>query len=406
MPDTQPIIGDSWRDNVKVSTQSLWCDTTQAQAIKRLHDEGLVIRQTFSDSTTSQTSANDVLSRNGLDEGSLKQLERRWMKVWSLNWQSKKGKAKCILFQCSCGYNTEARQEAKQNKSHQLTTTQCAPYDFTRCLAHADVTYEVSSGWIGWIIGYFEHNFGCQTGIMKRLPPVPLHSHVFEVALEQLEEGANITAIQRRNLDMCHRQEYRNQRSTHPSQANYRFNFQKTDFKQLYVLHYRSQGINISKHAEDNVHDWLNPHSPNFNIDIAKSVFHYSARVQHSDRFEAFISTKEMEDAAWSYVHNSQLILDGTFGVSSSRLLLWIAMGLDHQGKGLPVAMFLFSAPAGVLLGVQPRKAQVERRFVVTRHMTRDADTHRLSAFSTKSISLSPYSLTPLEFDLIFTFTD
>jgi MULE transposase domain len=148
---------------------------------------------------------------------------------------------------------------------------------------------------------------------------------------------------------MCHRQEYRNQRSTHPSQANYRFNFQKTDFKQLYVLHYRSQGINISKHAEDNVHDWLNPHSPNFNIDIAKSVFHYSARVQHSDRFEAFISTKEMEDAAWSYVHNSQLILDGTFGVSSSRLLLWIAMGLDHQGKGLPVAMFLFSAPAGVL---------------------------------------------------------
>jgi hypothetical protein len=56
------------------------------------------------------------------------------------------------------------------------------------------------------------------------------------------------------------------------------------------------------------------------------------------------------------------------------------------------------------VLGAQPRKAQVERRFVVTRHMTRDADTHRLSAFSTKSISLSPYSLTPLEFDLSWSF--
>jgi hypothetical protein len=90
----------------------------------------------------------------------------------------------------SCGYNTEARQEAKQKKSHQLTTTRCAPYDFTGCLAHADVTYEISSGRIGRIIGYFEHNLGCQTGIMKRLPPVPLHPHVFEVALEQLKEGA------------------------------------------------------------------------------------------------------------------------------------------------------------------------------------------------------------------------
>jgi hypothetical protein len=56
------------------------------------------------------------------------------------------------------------------------------------------------------------------------------------------------------------------------------------------------------------------------------------------------------------------------------------------------------------VLGAQPRKAQVEQRFVVTRHMTRDADTHRLSAFSTKSISLSPYSLTPLEFDLSWSF--
>jgi MULE transposase domain len=93
----------------------------------------------------------------------------------------------------------------------------------------------------------------------------------------------------------------------------------------------------------------MNQNSPIFKSEVASSIFHYSARAKHSDCFKLFISTLEMEEAAWTYVHRSQLILDGTFRVSSSRLLLWIVMGVDSQGKGLPVAMFLFSAPAGTL---------------------------------------------------------
>jgi hypothetical protein len=54
-----------------------------------------------------------------------------------------------------------------------------------------------------------------------------------------------------------------------------------------------------------------------------------------------------MKAAAWKYAHCSQLILDGTFGVCSSRMLLFIAMGIDEDGKGVPVAFFLFSAPTG-----------------------------------------------------------
>ncbi|KAF7971659.1 hypothetical protein HWV62_20624 [Athelia sp. TMB] len=54
-----------------------------------------------------------------------------------------------------------------------------------------------------------------------------------------------------------------------------------------------------------------------------------------------------MDEAAWRYAHGKQLILDGTFGVCSSRLLLFIAMAVDDDGKGLPIAFFLFSAPTG-----------------------------------------------------------
>lgn len=34
------------------------------------------------------------------------------------------------------------------------------------------------------------HNEACQSAILKRLPAVPLHEHVYEVALHQLESGA------------------------------------------------------------------------------------------------------------------------------------------------------------------------------------------------------------------------
>jgi hypothetical protein len=71
--------------------------------------------------------------------------------------------------------------------------------------------------------------------------------------------------------------------------------------------------------------------------------------VKHGNCFKIFILTKDIEDAAWSYVYHSQLILDRTFGVCSSRLLLWIVTGIDPQGKGLPVALFLFSVPLGTL---------------------------------------------------------
>jgi hypothetical protein len=54
-----------------------------------------------------------------------------------------------------------------------------------------------------------------------------------------------------------------------------------------------------------------------------------------------------MNAAAWKYGHQNQIILDGTFGVCDSRLLLFIIMVVDENKKGVPVAFLMFSAPAG-----------------------------------------------------------
>ena len=65
------------------------------------------------------------------------------------------------------------------------------------------------------------------------------------------------------------------------------------------------------------------------------------------ERLKICLSTKEMTEAAWTYCHKGQLVLDGTFGLCTSRLLVWIALGVDNGGRGVPVAIFLFSAPTG-----------------------------------------------------------
>lgn len=54
-----------------------------------------------------------------------------------------------------------------------------------------------------------------------------------------------------------------------------------------------------------------------------------------------------MKAATWRYCHKKQVIIDGTFGLLTSWLLVWIALGVDETNRGLPVAMFLFSAPTG-----------------------------------------------------------
>lgn len=142
---------------------------------------------------------------------------------------------------------------------------------------------------------------------------------------------------------------YRDQQGADRTQLNARYELQSGDFSRLYRRHYRDMyHIDVSTPAEYNVDNWLDPSSPHYKPEVATSIFHYAARVEESEeRLKVCIATPEMREAAWKYCHGKQLILDGTFGVCTSRLLLWIAMGVDEAGHGIPVALFLFSAPTG-----------------------------------------------------------
>ena len=128
---------------------------------------------------------------------------------------------------------------------------------------------------------------------------------------------------------------------------NTRYEILPYDFSRLYRLHAQSKGVNIDIAPEQNIDDWLDPLSINYRPELASAIFHYQPRKSSEDRFVLCIATEEMKEATWKYCHRSQLILDGTFGVCSSRLLLFIAMAIDDESKGVPLALFLFSAPTG-----------------------------------------------------------
>ncbi|RDX39548.1 hypothetical protein OH76DRAFT_1302925, partial [Lentinus brumalis] len=216
----------------------------------------------------------------------------------------------------------------------------------TGCLAHAEVMSEVATGNILMIRGFFGHNDGCKKAFMKRIPPLPLHPSVFSVALKQLGMGAQLTDIQAANRAMFEQQQYE-QQPHDLSVSPYCWLIQKTDTRSLYRQFNRLRGLRTVVAPHINVHEWLDRSSPSYNKEIASAVFHYAARAEKEDRFEVCLATREMHDAAWKYCHSSQLILDGTFGVCDRKMLLFIAMGVDEQGHGVPVAFFLFSAPSG-----------------------------------------------------------
>ena len=64
-----------------------------------------------------------------------------------------------------------------------------APYDFTGCLAHIHLAYDPALLTIYRITGVIDHNLACEQQEMKRLPPVPLHPHVWRIALAQINDS-------------------------------------------------------------------------------------------------------------------------------------------------------------------------------------------------------------------------
>lgn len=136
---------------------------------------------------------------------------------------------------------------------------------------------------------------------------------------------------------------------TPPHLQNHRYHWLSSDSRQLYAVRLKSRGVDVLRPPECNIDDWLNPQSSTYNSWLASAIFYYRPfeKDEKEGRLELCIATDRMMEAAWEHGHGSQLVIDGTFGVCDSRMLLFIALVVDKAGRSLPVAFFLFSARSG-----------------------------------------------------------
>ncbi|KAJ8075566.1 hypothetical protein PM082_021196 [Marasmius tenuissimus] len=342
-----------WQWNLKRRPEIkhlLLTDSQRIEISKAYSQDSILLK--FKNDSSDQQLAKEKMNEYHLLAAQLQALESRWSVRWSNSWKTKLGRKKRTLYQC--GYDVDARQkqDAKTQRAQDRTSSdkkwsRRVPYDFTGCLGHVEVVENTETKAIERISGILKHNEACTQGVLARVPAVPLHDHVWEVALGQLANGADMATIQDTNQRMIREKRYRDMDTFNSDTSNFRYILLRSDHSNLYAKHGRRLGIDVKTPPQYNISDWLNPSSPRYNPEVAQAIFHYSERAEAGDRFEACISTPEMDEAAWKYSHHSQLVLDGTFGVCTVRLLLFIALAVDSDGKGIPIAFFLFSAPTG-----------------------------------------------------------
>ncbi|KAJ7209835.1 hypothetical protein C8J57DRAFT_1608521, partial [Mycena rebaudengoi] len=304
-----------------------------------------IIEHFFSTDTDAQIQAAAVMAQHGLDVHSREDLGSRWSHQWTRADKGKDGTLKRFLYLCSCGYDHTKRNTKNDREEHVGgSRVRHTALPFTGCVAHAEIT--VRSNTILRIRGHFVHNDECKDALVTRQPPMPIHPSVYAVALAQLRDGACFSDVRQKNRDLFKAGSY----AEFPPDLHkspFRWLLEHNDSRSLYRQYNRMKGINTTDAPQVNVDDWLDPKSEKFNAALAHAIFHYSGRAEKGDRFEACIATDEMNEAAWKYGHESQIILDGTFGVCDSRVLLFIVMAVDENRKGVPIAFLLFSAPTG-----------------------------------------------------------
>ncbi|KAJ3776501.1 hypothetical protein FB446DRAFT_291821 [Lentinula raphanica] len=315
----------------KIPSAHLKIDDEQREAIHIRYKEHCYDELTFdADDPQQQRIALEKLADLKLDSPSLVMLESRWSSQHSQTWgMPATATKKRTVYQCACGHIAPASLKSKGRefpRSHSFGGVKAAPsqrrmsYPFTACLAHVEVTVRVNNGSIVKLCGIFEHNAGCEEARMNRLPAIPLHEHVYEVALEQLENGASLTAVQEKNQQMISAHRYRDMDFYNTEKANFRYNLLSSDNATLYNKFSRKLGINTRKEPQYNIDDWLNPEHKDFKPEVRAAIFYYRARAEKNERLKICITTDDMDQAAFKYIHHSQLIVDGTFGVCSRRV--------------------------------------------------------------------------------------
>ncbi|GAA5910214.1 hypothetical protein JCM5296_007222 [Sporobolomyces johnsonii] len=219
--------------------------------------------------------------------------------------------------------NTETLQD-KKNGLRYCRLYQC-------CIAHIWVCFCTDDKTILEISGISEHDPACKNEILAREGRLPLHEEVVEWAVSEMKKGVDRMRICEDNKCLIAVRTYTAIKNFDESTSNFLFTIETQHHRTLTRRYWASLGIDIRRLAEFNIHDWAVCDEEWF----CTATFSYSARKTQSALLTLGIMTEEMKDNPIKFGHRWQLIMDGTFGVCSKMMSLFILMVLDEQGKGM-----------------------------------------------------------------------
>ncbi|CAG8796821.1 7308_t:CDS:2, partial [Racocetra persica] len=123
--------------------------------------------------------------------------------------------------------------------------------------------------------------------------------------------------------------------------------------------------------------------------ELKEACLHYQPHTNETDRLEIIICTNEQQEYAWKYGHNNLILVDGTFGISKHKLLLFIIMIIDENNKGIPVAFILFTPPQNNRLTSSGYDSKILEKLFIIFH-DKISYNYNLSQSSSTLITFTP----------------
>jgi hypothetical protein len=252
---------------------------------------------------------------------------------WKVRYSNKdKG---IFLLQCCCGSDMSLKKsnsEVKTRKSRQM-------FKFVGCLAFAQVKKKVDNYMS--VFGYLSHLEDCQRCLSYQPPPLHLNEMVIRMARNLLQNHANTSHIFDDNMNFI----------VNHLDGKVIINDERFLLSNQDLINIRNSmtkeiwGLDKRKAEEINIDQLFGPNSED--KEIIEATVYYKPRKELNDRFMLVLATKSQRDLAWKFGHQQILYMDGTFGISNKKILLFTLLVLDDQRKGIPIGYLIFSAAGG-----------------------------------------------------------
>lgn len=245
-------------------------------------------------------------------------------------WSIRQSTKTLIVKQCICGSYRDKMVASGSRIS-------AARYPYVECLAFASIFLRNNE--ICGIAGYLNYSEQCVTSQPQRDPPYRLLPYVRKSVENLLNLNVKTPDILAQNARIV-----KNVFGNRTLIGNFRTLLTATDITNIKKQVLRnSWNIDIKYDAAKNLDHLLGPDADQ--SELKEACLHYQPHTNETDRLEIIICTPEQQEYAWKYGHQNLILVDGTFGISKHKLLLFIIMVIDENNKGIPVAFILFTPP-------------------------------------------------------------